>query len=156
MKQSTLVKDDTKHNEETCGVPECERCQLKKPFELPSQIVSACENGDLVIFAGAGISTERRGACSITFYQWVQKRLSVQSDKKITFPKLMTQYCSEPRSRKDLLQAIKNRIDFVKMFPEIYRCATEFHHEISTIPHLYKYLQQIGMIFLKTNAELRQ
>jgi NAD-dependent SIR2 family protein deacetylase len=137
LKQSTLVKEDKKHNEELCGVPGCDLCQLKKPFELPQEIVSACEEGDLVIFAGAGISTERNGACVNTFYQWIQKKLP-QADKKISFAKLMTQYSSEPRSRKDLLQAIKTRIDFVNTFPEIYRNATEFHRELSTIPHLYE------------------
>lgn len=48
----------------------------------------------------------------------------------------MSLYCSHPRSRKDLLQAIKKRIDYVRTFPELYDRATEFHRELSTIPHL--------------------
>ena len=48
----------------------------------------------------------------------------------------MSLYCSPPRSRKDLLQAIKRRIDYVRTFPELYNRATEFHRELSTIPHL--------------------
>lgn len=48
----------------------------------------------------------------------------------------MKLYCSHPRSRKDLLQAIKKRIDYVRTFPELYARATEFHRELSTIPHL--------------------
>jgi hypothetical protein len=48
----------------------------------------------------------------------------------------MTLYCSPPRSRKDLLQAIKKRIDYVKSFSELHNEATEFHRELSTIPHL--------------------
>ena len=48
----------------------------------------------------------------------------------------MSLYCSPPRSRKDLLQAIKERIDYVRTFPDLYNRATEFHRELSTIPHL--------------------
>lgn len=48
----------------------------------------------------------------------------------------MSLYCSEPRSRTDLLQAIQRRIDYVKTFSELYLSATEFHRELSTIPHL--------------------
>ena len=48
----------------------------------------------------------------------------------------MSLYYTPPRSRKDLLQAIKKRIDYVKSFPELYNDSTEFHQELATIPHL--------------------
>jgi NAD-dependent SIR2 family protein deacetylase len=90
----------------------------------------------LVIFAGAGVSTESRGVYPSTFYQWIKKELGLSEQERTSFPKLMTLYSSPPRSRKDLLLAIKRRIDYVKEFPDLYTQATEFHKELSTIPHL--------------------
>lgn len=136
MKQPTLTKSHMEHDDENCQVPGCEKCKLKKPFELPPEIVSACYSGDLVVFAGAGVSTESRIVFPSTFYQWVKDGLELPTEKRISFSKLMTLYCSAPRSRKDLLMAIQNRIDYVKAFPELYLNATEFHRELSAIPHL--------------------
>lgn len=124
------------HDDENCQVPGCEKCKLKKPFELPPEIVNACYRGNLVVFAGAGVSTESRTVFPSTFYQWIKNELELPANKRISFSKLMTLYCSEPRSRKDLLIAIQRRIDYVKAFSELYLAATEFHRELSTIPHL--------------------
>lgn len=135
-KQPPIEKTNGKHDPEDCRVPGCERCKLKRPFELPSEIVSACHAGNLVVFAGAGVSTESRGVYPSTFHEWIKDELKLPKEEKISFPKLMSRYCSHPRSRKDLLQAIKKRIDYIKTFPELYFYATEFHRELSTIPHL--------------------
>jgi NAD-dependent SIR2 family protein deacetylase len=136
LKQSNPTKTPVGHDTDNCQVPGCERCALKKPFEMPPEILSACQSGNLVVFAGAGVSTESIGVFPSTFYQWVKDELSLPSEEKISFSKLMSLYCSEPRSRKDLLKAIQQRIDYVKTFSELYLSATEFHRELSTIPHL--------------------
>lgn len=135
-KRSNIEKRISEHNSEDCQVHGCEICKLKRPFELPSEIVSACQAGNLVIFAGAGVSTESAGVYPSTFYQWIKDELKLSRQKRISFPKLVTLYCSPPRSRKDFLRAMKQRIDYVKTFPELYGRATEFHRELSTIPHL--------------------
>jgi NAD-dependent SIR2 family protein deacetylase len=136
LKQLTLVKEGTEHDDENCRVPGCEGCKLRKPFELPSEIISACEKAELVIFAGAGVSTESPAVFPSTFCQMIQDKLKLSDKGTVSFSKIMTVYSSEPRSRKDLLKAIKERIDYTKSFPELYRAATRFHREISTIPHL--------------------
>lgn len=135
-KRSTIEKKIREHDPEDCQVPGCERCKQKRPFALPSEIVSACQAGNLAIFAGAGVSTESVGVYPSTFYQQIKDELKLSKQERISFPKLMTFYCSLPRSRKDLLRAMKERIDYVKAFPELYEKATEFHRELSTIPHL--------------------
>jgi NAD-dependent SIR2 family protein deacetylase len=124
------------HDVEGCRIPECVRCRLKRPFKLPSEIVDACKDRQLVIFAGAGISTESRGVYPSNFYETIRKELRVSKKQKLSFSKLMTLYCSAPRSRKNLLQSIKERLDYVKSFPELYEYATEFHKELSTIPFI--------------------
>lgn len=135
-KQPVVEKKSEEHNPEDCQTPGCEKCKLKKPFELPSEIVDACKAGNLIVFAGAGVSTESVSVYKHTFYQEIKDELKIPKEKQISFSKLMSLYCAPPRSRKDLLQAIKKRIDYVKTFPELYDAATEFHRELSTIPHL--------------------
>jgi NAD-dependent SIR2 family protein deacetylase len=136
MKKLVIEKKPSEHDPQDCRVPECERCKLRRPFELPSEIVSACKSGTLIVFAGAGVSTESVTVYPYAFYQEIKDELKIPKKEKISFPKLMSLYCSQPHSRKDLLQAIKKRIDYVKTFPELYADATEFHRELSTIPHL--------------------
>jgi NAD-dependent SIR2 family protein deacetylase len=136
MKQPAFERRTGEHNPENCRVPECERCKLDIPFELPSEIVSAYTAGNLVIFAGAGVGTESIGVYPGSFYKWIRDELKLPKEERISFSNLMSLYCSHPRSRKDLLLSIKKRIDYVRTFPELYNLATEFHQELSTIPHL--------------------
>jgi NAD-dependent SIR2 family protein deacetylase len=136
MKQPAFGKRTGEHDPENCRIPECERCKLNIPFELPSEIVSAHNSGNLVIFAGAGVSTESIGVYPGSFCEWIRNELKLSQEERISFSNLMSLYCLHPRSRKDLLLAIKKRIDYVRTFPELYNRATEFHQELSTIPHL--------------------
>jgi len=117
----------------TCGVPGCEICELKKPFVFPKEILEAAENRKLVIFAGAGVSTEARGVFNLTLYEDTRRELKIGSRKKISFSALMSLYCRR-KTRRMLLHKIKNRFDYMKKFPEIYKHATRFHRELSTIP----------------------
>jgi NAD-dependent SIR2 family protein deacetylase len=119
-----------------CGDPKCQRCKLKRPFDLPSEVVEACNRGRLVIFAGAGVSTESKSVYRSRFYAAIKEELGIKNDN-VSFSKLMSLYCSV-KSRKDLLLAIKERIDYVKAFPELYQGATEFHRELSTVPHIHE------------------
>lgn len=123
---------------EKCGDTQCEICKTNKPFELPEQLVDSCNRGELIIFAGAGISTEGKNVFPSSFYQNIKSELEIPENENVSFSKLMSLYCSSPRSRKDLLLEIKDRIDYVKSFPELYNEATKFHRELSTIPHIHE------------------
>ena len=102
---------------------------------LPKEIVDAAENQKLAIFAGAGVSTEARGVFNLTLYDDVRRELKIGSKKRISFSDLMTLYCTR-KTRRVLLHKIKSRFDYMKLFPEIYRDATRFHTELSTIPYI--------------------
>lgn len=138
IKKEPSVKSQNSHIPDKCSIIQCELCKLDRVFELPSEIVHACTTGKLIIFAGSGISTETRGVYPTTFYQNIKDELRIPKKQNISFSKLMSLYCSHPRSRKDLLLTIKSRIDYVKTFPELYGRATEFHRQISTIPHIHE------------------
>jgi hypothetical protein len=45
----------------------------------------------------------------------------------------MSAYCAQPNGRAKLLRAIKDRLDYVNSFPELYRAATRFHRELATL-----------------------
>lgn len=135
-----MGKDATKKtvHDTKCQVTECEVCKLRRPFELPTEIVESCNGGRLIIFAGAGVSTESMGIFPQSFYYEIRDELSIPKKQNVSFSKLMSLYCSPPRSRKDLLLKIKERIDYVHAFPELYGRVTEFHSELSTIPHIHE------------------
>lgn len=121
-------------HEEVCQNTDCEICRLKRQFVLPKEILTAVVKKQLVIFAGAGVSTEGRKVFPTTLYEEIKNDLGIQ-DSAINFPNLMSEFCRK-RGRRALIQKIKHRFDYMKMFPEVYRWATRFHKELSTIPYI--------------------
>jgi hypothetical protein len=88
---------------------------------------------DVVIFAGAGVSTENRAVFPYTLYQDVCGELGIPHDKGPAFPDVMSSYCGQPDGRAKLLRKIKDRLEYIGSFPELYRKATQFHAELSTL-----------------------
>jgi len=122
-------------HKEVCQNTDCEICRLKKPFVLPKEILDAVVKERLVIFAGAGISTEGRKVFPTTLYEEIKRDLGITDSAAISFPNLMSEFCQK-RDRKALMQKIKHRFDYMKWFPEVYRWASRFHKELSTIPYI--------------------
>lgn len=111
---------------------ECAICKNNKEFDMPEEIIEAACNGDLVLFCGAGISTENRLVLPITFYESIKKELEIDGND-LSFSELMELYCNQPNGRKKLLKKIKERFRYIKSFPEIERQATMFHSELKDI-----------------------
>ena len=101
---------------------------------MPDEIVEATINNKLVIFAGSGISTEYKSLYPYTFYEDIALELGYDIKKtKITFSELMSELCKKPNGRRELLNKIKFRIDYIKSFQSLYIMATRFHKELSSI-----------------------
>lgn len=115
---------------------ECEICKNNIPFELPKEIVEAALKGDLVLFCGAGISTEGKSVLPYSFYTSIKEELG-ENDNDIPFSSLMQKYCNQPNGRKKLLNKIRERLNYIHSFPELERQATSFHRELSEI-HLIR------------------
>jgi hypothetical protein len=111
----------------------CALCKDRRDFVLPEHLKKKFYEHDLVIFAGAGISTENRVVFPYTLYDDVKAELGIAADKPIQFSTLMERYCNQPDGRALLLQKIKKRFDYVSAFPELYRIATRFHKELATL-----------------------
>lgn len=111
---------------------QCSVCKNNRPFELPEEIVEAAIAGKLVLFCGAGISTEGKNVMPSSFYSIIQQELGV-TDNSISFSFLMQQYCNLPNGRKKLLRKIMDRFKYIHSFVELERQATQFHRELAEI-----------------------
>ena len=111
---------------------ECAICKNNKPFNMPSRIVEAAINGDLVLFCGAGISTEGKNVLPYSFYESIKSELGETDDNK-PFSSVMQNYCEQADGRKKLLNKIRERFNYIHSFPELERQATSFHRELSEI-----------------------
>lgn len=111
---------------------ECDICRNELPFDLPTEIIDATLSGDLVIFAGAGISTENYTIFKDTLYDDIKDELKISKKDELTFPELMSIFCkSKTNGRQQLLEKIKFRFDYCHQFSELYRAASRFHCEIA-------------------------
>ena len=62
-----MAKSPMKVHEHPGEESECDICRNNLPFEMPAEVVDACIAGRLVVFVGAGCSTETRAVLQNTF-----------------------------------------------------------------------------------------
>lgn len=112
----------------------CAVCSLNYDFVLPPQLVEAAKQGRLVIFAGAGISTETSRVFPSTFYDEIRAELpdDFAGDE---FPAVMSAY-EKIHGRLKLVEEAMTRIRYAETFPSVRQFATMFHEELSTISHV--------------------
>lgn len=122
-----------RHGHSPGRVPGCARCERRRPFTLPPELLEAVKRGEVVLFAGAGVSTEARSILPKTLYEEACADLGLESTNGLAFADLMTRYCNQTDGRARLLRRIRDRFDYIGSFPELYRDATEFHAELATL-----------------------
>jgi NAD-dependent SIR2 family protein deacetylase len=109
----------------------CAFCRDRKAFSAPQHLLDAIAAGDVVVFAGAGISTENKTHSRTTFYEDICSELNVPAG--LSFPQLMDIYCSQPDGRLKLLTKIKKRFEYFISFDDFYRAMTHFHRSIAPL-----------------------
>jgi NAD-dependent SIR2 family protein deacetylase len=109
---------------------ECALCRNDKDFTFSKHLIEQIAEGNVIVFAGAGISTEAKDKAEHTFYEAISHELGVQG---LSFPSLMSQYCSQPDGRIKLLRKIKDRFDYFKSFDELYIAMTRFHRALALL-----------------------
>ena len=120
---------------------ECEICKNDIDFNMPEEIVDAILNRNLVLFCGAGISTESKLVYPNTIYMDVlneiENELDKEIDSSISFSSLMSLYIKTfANGRRKLLKKIKNKFDYINSFPQLLYNATMFHKEVSSNPYI--------------------
>lgn len=127
MKRS--IKASSQHDTSVCDY-----CKNNKDFEIPEDIIDALLKGDLVIFAGAGVSTEKQNIFPDTLYEDIAYKLGLDPKSiNLSFSSLMSRFAKGVDGRKKLLRRIRERIEYVKSFPSLYQDATSFHKELANI-----------------------
>lgn len=119
-------------HEHAHGEVACSNCGHDFSFELPAELVTECREGNLVIFAGAGISTEVPAVFPTTLYEETLAQVELESG---SFPEVMQAF-EEKYGRQALAKSIKKKFDYVDSFPRTRRTARKFHQELATIPFL--------------------
>lgn len=114
----------------------CHLCRSNNSFSMPQEIIESTIKNELVIFAGAGVSTESSIAFQSTFYQDIKDELGITEDNNISFSDLMSLYCKIPDGKRKLFQKLWYRFNYAKSFQEVYNFSTRFHRELSTIHHI--------------------
>jgi NAD-dependent SIR2 family protein deacetylase len=111
----------------------CAFCKNNLPFTLPQEVIDATMSGDLVVFAGAGISTESSMVFRRTFYEEIKLDLRIPKKENISFAALMTKYSEQPNGNKKLAQRIEQRFEYCAQFRQLYLLSTRFHKELASI-----------------------
>lgn len=114
--------------------PRCAASMHNREFDLPVPLLDAACEGSLVMFAGAGISTENRLAYPVSFYDEIRSQLDL--GEELPFKEVMDRYCGQRNGRTLLLNAVRHRFERAKVWPEIGYASTRFHQAMATIPQL--------------------
>lgn len=119
---------EVRHEQRACAL-----CLNNIDVPIPDHLIDQLVAGKVVLFAGAGISTENAAVYGSTFYDTIRAELRIPGSETPTFPELMSLYCQQADGRKRLLERIYKRFEYIAAFPELYRAATKFHRELSTL-----------------------
>lgn len=109
----------------------CAHCQRNKPFQVPSELADLFMAGKIVLFAGAGVSTEAPGITPDNFFETIGY-ITGNTDATRSFPDLMQDFCTTPAGKVGLISEIKKRFDYIFAHRSIYDDATRFHQELAT------------------------
>ena len=110
----------------------CKWCALDLEFEMPDELIRAYQRDKLVIFAGAGISTEVPTVLSETLYQRVRALAETDAD---SFPQVMQAF-QDKFDRATLVKEIRSRFSYADSFPSARRASRQFHAELATLPQV--------------------
>jgi NAD-dependent SIR2 family protein deacetylase len=129
---------------------DCKICKDYIDFVVPEEIINEIHN--VILFTGAGVSTESERVFPDTLYQDIINELELQDNQTISFSKAMSLYVKRFGSRTPLINKIKERLDYFKAWPELFNRATEFHEEIAVFPCIENLVTTNWDDFLETIA----
>lgn len=114
-------------------VCECIHCGLDHEFELPEELRRAAHVREVVIFAGAGISTEVPTVFPQTIYRRAAEKLGLTDPG--SFPEVIEAYEKE-FGRREFVQMVKAKFDYIDSFWGLRYDARKFHKELATMPYM--------------------
>jgi SIR2-like domain len=118
------------HHAEVC---QCTHCGLDHDFELPEELVRAAHMRQVVIFAGAGISTEVPTVFPQTVYERAAEMLQLNAPG--SFPEVIEAF-EKKFGRREFIQMVKAKFDYIDSFWSLRYYARRFHRELAAMPYL--------------------
>ncbi|MCJ7575286.1 MAG: SIR2 family protein [Dehalococcoidia bacterium] len=112
----------------------CDYCKDYHDFVFPDDLFESIVNHEVVVFAGAGISTEGRNVFPSTLYQDILAEIGHSTDNLPSFSQAMSEFCRRKGGRRELIERITERIDYVRSFPKLYSSAVRCHRLLGMIP----------------------
>jgi hypothetical protein len=117
----------------------CPFCQHDVDFTLDPYLIEELANHNVVVFAGAGISTERTLSAPHSLYTALAADLGL-ADSATPFPDVAEALAKKPDGRFRLMRLIQEHLDYVAKFADTRHEATKFHREASTMPYLRTFI----------------
>ncbi|TQK72303.1 SIR2-like protein [Nocardioides sp. SLBN-35] len=102
---------------------------------MPEGMSESALRRDVVIFAGAGISTEVSTVFPDTVLELAADRLGMPMESVESFPQTLEEYQNR-FGRTELVRMIRRKFDFIDSFRSPHYHATRFHAELATMPYL--------------------
>jgi len=112
----------------------CDICKNYHDFVFPDDLFESITNHEVVVFAGAGISTEGSNIFPSTLYEDILNETKYSRDNVPSFSKVMSEFCKNKGGRRELIEQITERINYVRSFPDLYRSTVKFHQLLGRIP----------------------
>jgi hypothetical protein len=123
-----------KRNKTESSKEYCDICKDYHDFVFPNDLFEAIVNHEVVVFAGAGISTEGRNIFPSTLYQDILEEIEPPNDNLPSFSQVMSEFCKNKGGRRELIERITERINYVHSFPILYNSTIRFHRLLGMIP----------------------
>ena len=117
----------------------CQRCQNDIDFDIDEFLINEIRLRNVVIFAGAGVSTENPNSAPHSFYTELAIKIG-KKDRTLPFPDIAQEYSQRPDGRFELLKRILERFDYVYKFADLREEATRFYRELATMPYLETFI----------------
>jgi DNA-binding Lrp family transcriptional regulator len=117
----------------------CAYCSHALEFELDDFLLSELMHGNVVIFAGAGVSTENNLAHPHTLYDSVIAEIG-EASRGLAFPDAVQKYISKPDGYFRFIKLVEERFDYIHKFSDLRKAAQAFFVELSTLPFINEYV----------------
>lgn len=111
----------------------CIHCGLDYDFEMPEGLIDAAHRQQVVIFAGAGISTEVPTVFPNTVLDMAAQRLGIEQPD--SFPATLQAF-QDRFGRAALVRMVKEKFDYIDGFVRLRNDARKFHRELATMPYI--------------------
>ena len=108
-------------------------CENNQVFDFPEGLLDDLYQGRIVLFAGAGVSTESLVVKGLRFAEQLQQWLGLSDSSGLGFPALLERFCSQRNGKLLFIQKLVEYSRMLESFPETYSLATRFHSELATI-----------------------